>query len=168
MKEKILISIVMGSDSDLPVSKNTTEILDKIHLGYEVNILSAHRTPEETAKYAKGLQKRGIEVVIALAGGAFHLAGVIAAYTTIPVIAVPLAVPPLNGLDSFLSTLQMPRGIPVAVMAVGNWGATNAGIFASEILALKYPSIKVSLSKMRNESSQKVCEQNKKLSCRKK
>ncbi len=168
MKEKILISIVMGSDSDLPVSKNTTEILDKIHLGYEVNILSAHRTPEETAKYAKGLQKRGIEVVIALAGGAFHLAGVIAAYTTIPVIAVPLAVPPLNGLDSFLSTLQMPRGIPVAVMAVGNWGATNAGIFASEILALKYPSIKVSLSKMRKESAQKVCEQNKKLSCRKK
>jgi 5-(carboxyamino)imidazole ribonucleotide mutase len=162
------ISIVMGSDSDLPVAKNTTEVLDKLNVGYEVNILSAHRTPEETAKYAKGLQDKGIEVVIALAGGAFHLAGVIAAYTTIPVIAVPLAVAPFDGLDSFFSTLQMPKGIPVAVMAVGKWGAVNAGIFASEILALKNPSIKKSLIKMRKESAQTVVEKNKKISCKKK
>ena len=168
MKEKVLVSIVMGSDSDLPVAKNTTEVLDKMRVEYEVKILSAHRTPDATAKYAKELQKRGIEVVIALAGGAFHLAGVIAACTTIPVIAVPLAVPPFDGLDSFLSTLQMPRGIPVAVMAVGKWGATNAGIFASEILALRYPPIKESLSQMRKELAQKVSEQNKKLSCKKK
>ena len=168
MKEKVLVSIVMGSDSDLPVAKNTTEVLDKMRVEYEVKILSAHRTPDATAKYAKELQKRGIEVVIALAGGAFHLAGVIAAYTTLPVIAVPLAVPPFDGLDSFLSTLQMPRGIPVAVMAVGKWGATNAGIFASEILALRYPPIKESLIQMRKEFAQKVSEQNKKLSCKKK
>ena len=168
MKEKALVSIVMGSDSDLPVAKNTTEILNKMCIGYEVKILSAHRTPEQTAKYAKGLEKRGVEAVIALAGGAFHLAGVIAAYTTLPVIAVPLSVPPLNGLDSFISTLQMPRGVPVAVMAVGKWGAVNAGIFAGEILALRHQSIKKSLNKMRKESAQRVCEQNKKLSCKKK
>jgi 5-(carboxyamino)imidazole ribonucleotide mutase len=168
MKEKILVSIVMGSDSDLPVSKHTTEVLDKLHVGYEVKILSAHRTPDATAKYAKGLQKQGIEVVIALAGGAFHLAGVIAAYTTLPVIAVPLEIAPFNGLDSFLATLQMPRGVPVAVMAVGKWGAVNAGIFASEILALKYPYIKESLLKMRKKSAKKVFEKNKKLSCKKK
>lgn len=158
----------MGSDSDLPIAKNTTEVLDKMQVGYEVNILSAHRTPNETAKYAKGLKKRGVEVVIALAGGAFHLAGVIAAYTTIPVIAVPLAVAPFDGLDSFFSTLQMPRGIPVAVMAIGKCGATNAGIFASEILALRYPSVRKSLIRMRKELTQKVFEQNKKLSCKKK
>jgi phosphoribosylaminoimidazole carboxylase PurE protein len=168
MKGKILVSIVMGSDSDLPIAKNTTEILDKLRIGYEVKILSAHRTPEQTAKYAKGLKGRGIEVVIALAGGAFHLAGVIAAYTTLPVIAVPLSAPPFNGLDSFLATLQMPRGVPVAVMAVGKWGAVNAGIFASEILALRHSSINKSLSKMRKESAKKVLEKNKKLSCKKK
>lgn len=168
MKEKVLVSIVMGSDSDLPIAKNTTEILDKLNVGYELNILSAHRTPEETAEYAKGLQKRGVETVIAMAGGAFHLAGVIAAYTTLPVIAVPLSVPPLNGLDSFLATLQMPRGVPVAVMAVGKWGAVNAGIFASEILGLKHPSIKESLVKMRKESAKKVVEKNNKISCKKK
>ena len=162
MKKKVSISIVMGSDSDMPIAENTTAILEQLNVGYEVNILSAHRTPEETAKYAKGLKAKGIEAVIALAGGAFHLAGVIAAYTTIPVIAVPLSVPPLNGLDPFLATLQMPRGVPVAVMAVGKWGAVNAGIFASEILALKYPTLKESIKKMRKEAAEKVLEKNKK------
>lgn len=163
MKEKVLVSIVMGSDSDMPIAENTTEILDKLNIGYEVNILSAHRTPEKTAEYAKGLKNRGIEAVIALAGGAFHLAGVVAAYTTLPVIAVPLSVQPFNGLDSFLATLQMPRGVPVAVMAVGKWGAVNAGIFAAEILALKYPPVKESLTKMRKDSAEKVLEKNRKL-----
>ena len=168
MKEKVLISIVMGSDSDMPVAENTIKILDELNVGCEVNILSAHRTPEETAEYAKKLRERGIEAVIALAGGAFHLAGVIAAYTTLPVIAVPLSVPPFNGVDSFLATLQMPRGVPVAVMAVGKWGAVNAGIFAGEILALKHPSVKESLAKMRKESAKKVIEKNKKTTCKKK
>lgn len=107
-------------------------------------------------------------MAIALAGGAFHLAGVIAAYTSIPVVAVPLAIPPFDGWDSLLSTLQMPQGIPVAVMAVGKWGARNAGIFVAEVLALKYPSIKKSIREMRERLSQGIEEKNRKLNWKKK
>ena len=127
------VGIIMGSDSDLPVMKEAANVLDEFGIGYEIKVLSAHRTPELTAEFASGAHKRGIKVIIAGAGGAAHLPGVAAAYHPLPVIGVPLKSKNLDGMDSLLSIVQMPSGVPVATVAIG--GAKNAGILAVQILA---------------------------------
>lgn len=136
----IQVGIVMGSDSDLPVMKEAAEILDKFGIGHEVVIASAHRAPAKTAAYAEGAAERGLAVIIAGAGGAAHLAGVIAALTPLPVIGVPIKTSALGGLDSLYSIVQMPGGIPVATMAIN--GAKNAGILAVQILAVANPELR--------------------------
>lgn len=134
---KPLVSIVMGSDSDLPIMEEAARVLKEFKIPHEMVISSAHRSPRRTAQYARTAERRGIKVIIAGAGWAAHLAGVIASETTLPVIGVPLDTSPLKGIDSFFSTLQMPGGVPVATMAIGKAGARNAGILAVQILALK-------------------------------
>ncbi len=129
--------MVMGSDKDFEVMKEAVRILEEAGVEVETGVMSIHKSPEKTIEYAKSLEKRGVKVIIAGAGGAFHLAGVIAGLTTIPVIAVPLSLPPFEGWDSLLASLQMPSGVPVAVMSVGEWGSRNAALFALRILALK-------------------------------
>ena len=132
---KPLVGIVIGSDSDLPVMQEAAKVLREAGVGCEVRVLSAHRAPEETAGYAKKAGARGLKVLIAGAGGAAHLAGLLAAHSILPVIGVPLDATSLKGVDSFLSTLQMPPGVPVATVSIGKWGARNAGILALQILA---------------------------------
>ena len=129
-----LISVIMGSDSDLPIMQETAQILEEFNIDYEIQIFSAHRTPKETSDYAQNAIDRGLKVIIAGAGGAAHLAGVIAALTTLPVIGVPILGKSFQGLDSLLSMVQMPSGIPVATVAVN--GSKNAGILAVKILAI--------------------------------
>jgi phosphoribosylaminoimidazole carboxylase PurE protein len=136
MPQKKLVSIVMGSDSDLPVVRETTKILEEFGVAYEMNVLSAHRTPEAVRNYAKKLTQRGVRVIVAFAGGAAHLAGVLASHTVLPVIGVPVETKTLKGLDSLLSTVQMPGGVPVATVAIGKGGAKNAALLAAQILAL--------------------------------
>ena len=138
--EKILIGVVMGSTSDSDVMQGCIDVLRELELPYELKVLSAHRTPELTRQYAVSAADRGIEVIIAGAGWAAHLAGFMAAHTILPVIGVPIDSSPLKGMDALLSTVQMPPGIPVATMAVGSGGARNAAVLAAQILALKYPS----------------------------
>jgi 5-(carboxyamino)imidazole ribonucleotide mutase len=131
-----LVAIVMGSTSDLPVMESAFDVMEQFGVPYEVRILSAHRTPDATATYAKALAGRGVRALIAGAGWAAHLAGVMAAHTAIPVIGVPIDSSPLNGIDALLATVQMPPGIPVATMAIGAGGAKNAALFAVQVLAL--------------------------------
>jgi 5-(carboxyamino)imidazole ribonucleotide mutase len=130
------VAIVMGSDSDLEIMREAAKALEQFGIGYEMDVTSAHRSPQRTAEFARQAAGRGIRVVIAGAGGAAHLAGVIAAETTLPVIGVPIPSTALNGLDSLLATVQMPAGIPVATVAIGKAGATNAGILAAQMLAI--------------------------------
>jgi 5-(carboxyamino)imidazole ribonucleotide mutase len=137
--EKPLVGILMGSDSDLPVMEKAGEVLEEMGIPYELEISSAHRLPEKTAKYAKTARKRGIEVLIAGAGMAAHLAGVLASHTTLPVIGVPIKSGALNGADALYSTVQMPPGVPVATVGID--GAKNAAYLACEILSIKYPEI---------------------------
>jgi 5-(carboxyamino)imidazole ribonucleotide mutase len=132
-----LVGIIMGSDSDLPIMEKAAEVLKEMGVPYEIDISSAHRLPDKTAEYAKSARKRGIEVVIAGAGMAAHLAGVIAAHTTLPVIGVPLKSGALNGADALYATVQMPTGIPVATVAID--GAKNAAYLACSILSIKHP-----------------------------
>ena len=139
--QKPLVGVIMGSTSDGDVMQNCTDQLEELEIPHEVKVLSAHRTPEQTREYAESAVDRGLEVVIAGAGWAAHLAGVIAAHTTLPVIGIPIDSSPLNGMDALLATVQMPPGIPVATVALGKGGATNAGVLAAQILALKYPPI---------------------------
>jgi phosphoribosylaminoimidazole carboxylase PurE protein len=134
MKVKVLI--LMGSDSDLPIMKETSKILDDFKISYHMTVSSAHRTPDRTVKLIKEAEKGGVQVIIAGAGAAAHLAGVVAAHTTLPVIGIPIDSSPLKGADALYSTVQMPPGIPVATMAVGKSGAKNAAIFAAQILGL--------------------------------
>ena len=143
---KALVGIVMGSDSDLAVMEEAGKVLKKFGIEYEMTVSSAHRSPQRAARYAQEAEKRGLKVLIAGAGGAARLAGVLASSTILPVIAVPLS-SPLKGLDSFYSNLQMPSGVPLATMGIGKSGAKNAGILAAQILALKYPKIKDNLKK---------------------
>jgi 5-(carboxyamino)imidazole ribonucleotide mutase len=138
-KDQLRVAIVMGSDSDLPVMKQAGEALDKFGIKYEMVVLSAHRTPHESAKYAAEARGRGIRVIIAGAGGAAHLAGAMAAQTELPIIGVPIPIAPLNGQDSLLSTVQMPKGVPVATVAIGN--AFNAGLLAAQILGAGVPEL---------------------------
>ncbi len=136
MRKNPRVAIVMGSDSDLPVMEETLKVLRDAQVCCEVRILSAHRVPAAVAAFAKGACSRGLKVLIAGAGGAAHLAGALAAHTTLPVIGVPLEATRFKGVDAFLSTLQMPPGVPVATVSVGKWGARNAGLLALQILAL--------------------------------
>src|SRR5204863_1781295 len=136
MKNSARVAIVMGSDSDLEIMREAAKALEGFGIAYEMDIASAHRSPARTSEFARNAASRGIRVIIAGAGGAAHLAGVIAAETTLPVIGVPIPSTSLQGLDSLLSIVQMPAGIPVATVAIGKAGATNAGILAAQMLAL--------------------------------
>lgn len=153
------MGIIMGSDNDLPVMKNAAEILDSFFVPNEIKIVSAHRTVERMVTYAKQAKRTGIKVIIAGAGGAAHLPGMVAAITTLPVIGVPIKTTSLDGLDSLLSIVQMPSGIPVATVALN--GAKNAGILACQILALKYKKIDSLLEKYRNELERSVVQKSK-------
>jgi 5-(carboxyamino)imidazole ribonucleotide mutase len=139
----------MGSASDEPVVQETVKTLEQLEIDYEVRVMSAHRTPERVQEYATTARDRGIEVLISAAGGSAALGGVLASWTTIPVIGIPLASSELKGMDALLATAQMPPGIPVACMAVGAWGARNAAFFAAEILGLKYDAIRQAYEKYR-------------------
>ncbi len=140
-----LVGIVMGSRTDLDTLAAGTELLDALQIPYEMRILSAHRTPDETAAWAKGAEARGLEVIIAAAGGAAHLPGVIAAQTVLPVLGVPVDATSLNGLDALLSIVQMPKGVPVGTLAIGKPGAANAALLATAILSLKRPELREKL-----------------------
>lgn len=153
---KTLIAIVMGSKSDWAIMQRAPETLTTLGIGHEVRVTSAHRTPDATFKYASELADRGIELVIAAAGGAAHLAGVMAAKTHLPVLGVPLVSGSLNGLDALLATVQMPAGIPVATFAIGEPGAVNAALFAAATLGNKYPEIKSALLRYRQAQTEKV------------
>ncbi len=141
MDKKPVVSIVMGSDSDLEIMREAGKALEEFGIAYEMDVTSAHRSPARTAKYAREAAGRGIKVIIAGAGGAAHLAGVIAAESTLPVIGVPIPSTSLQGLDSLLAIVQMPGGIPVATVAIGKPGATNAGVLAAQILATGDPAL---------------------------
>ena len=150
------VGVVMGSDSDLPVMEETLKMLKKFDIPYEVTVASAHRTPEKAGRWASSARDRGIKVIIAGAGHAAHLAGVIAAHTTLPVLGVPIDSSALSGLDSLLSTVQMPPGVPVATMAVGKPGAANAGIFAAQILGVSESGTAEKLAEYKTEMAEKV------------
>lgn len=150
------ISIIMGSQSDLGMVKEAINLLKEFKLGFEVKVLSAHRTPKELAEYVEGASKRGIKVFIAAAGGAAALAGVVAAHTTLPVIGIPIETKSLKGLDSLLSTVQMPQGIPVACMAIGKQGAKNAALFALEILGITDKKINAKLMRYKYQMRTKI------------
>ena len=146
-----LVGVIMGSVSDEPVVQATIETLEQMGIDYEARVMSAHRTPEKVHEYAKTARDRGIEVIIAAAGGSAALAGAIASMTTLPVIGIPLASSELKGIDALMSTAQMPPGIPVACMAVGSWGARNAAYYAAQILGLKYDKIRQAYEDYRRE-----------------
>lgn len=150
------IAIIMGSQSDLETMNEAVNLLKEFKMDYEVRVLSAHRSPEEVAKFAKGARKNGIKAIIAGASGAAALAGAIAAHTTLPVIGVPIETSSLKGIDSLLSTAQMPSGVPVASMAIGKAGAKNAAIFALEILGTFDKNIEKKLSIYKKELAKKV------------
>jgi 5-(carboxyamino)imidazole ribonucleotide mutase len=160
---KTLVGIIMGSESDLEVMKESARILDKFLIGYEMNIISAHRTPNVAHEYAMNAEGRGLEVIIAGAGGAAHLAGVIASLTPLPVIGVPMHTEGLGGIDSLLSIAQMPSGVPVATMAIGKAGAKNAAILAAQILGVKFSDTREEVAAFKKEIAEQVMEKNKRL-----
>ncbi|MFW6147138.1 MAG: 5-(carboxyamino)imidazole ribonucleotide mutase [Thermodesulfobacteriota bacterium] len=149
MNNPPLVGVVMGSSSDRQVMEECTNTLEKLAIPFEITVSSAHRSPEQTRNYAIQAQERGIEVIVAGAGWAAHLAGALASHTFLPIIGVPIDSSPLQGMDALLSTVQMPPGVPVATMAIGRGGAVNAAVFAAQILALKYPDIAKRLKKYR-------------------
>ena len=151
-----VISIIMGSQSDLETVKEAIDLLKEFKVGFEVKVLSAHRTPKDLAEYVEEAPKRRVKIFIAAAGGAAALAGVIAAHTTLPVIGVPIETKSLKGLDSLLSTVQMPTGIPVACMAIGKAGSKNAGLFALEILAISDKKIAKKLLRYKENMRKKI------------
>lgn len=153
----------MGSDSDLEIMREAAEALKEFGVGYEIQVLSAHRSPELVRDFIGGARERGLKVIIAGAGGAAHLAGVAAAHTILPVIGVPVNSTPLNGFDSLLSTVQMPAGIPVATVAIGKAGARNAGILAVEMLALSDTELSKKLTEFKKRLAEGVREKNEKL-----
>jgi len=150
------VGIVMGSDSDLEVLRETIKVLDDLRIPHEVVVASAHRTPEQTRRYATRAERRGIRVLIAGAGGAAALPGFLASLTSLPIIGVPINSSPLNGLDALLSIAQMPKGVPVATVAVGKWGAANAGILAAQILALSDAKVRKRLAAFRKAMAAEV------------
>ena len=156
--DKPLIGVIMGSTSDSDVMQGCMNVLQEFDISYEVRVLSAHRTPDLTREYAVSAADRGIEVIIAGAGWAAHLAGFMAGHTILPVIGVPIDSSAFKGLDALLSTVQMPPGIPVATVAVGSGGAINAGVLAAQILALKYPPLAEKLKNYRKDMTEKATE----------
>ena len=158
-----VVGIVMGSDSDLPVMQKALEILTNFDIPAEITVASAHRSPQRVLEYANHASRRGLKVLIAGAGGAAHLAGVLAAETTLPVIGVPIASSPLAGWDALLATVQMPAGVPVATMAVGEAGARNAAIMAAQILAVADEELQERLQRYKEELASKVAEKADKL-----
>ena len=160
--KKPIVSIVMGSDSDLEIMRDAAKMLEEFGIPYEMDVTSAHRSPQRTSEYAREAAGRGVKVIIAGAGGAAHLAGVIAAHTTLPVIGVPIP-SVLDGLDSLLSTVQMPAGIPVATVAIGKAGAANAGILAAQMLALSDPALARKMNAHKEKLERSVEEKSKKL-----
>ena len=163
MPARPIVAIVMGSDSDLEIMREAGKALEEFGIAYEMDVTSAHRSPARTSKFAREAAARGIKVIIAGAGGAAHLAGVIAAETTLPVIGVPIASSSLGGLDSLLATVQMPAGIPVATVAVGKAGATNAGILAAQMLALSDPEVGRKMAVHKEKLARGVEEKSRKL-----
>jgi len=158
MSEQSLVGIVMGSKSDYEVLSAAVEILKALGIPHEARVLSAHRTPDQLFAWVEKATAEGVRVIIAGAGGAAHLAGVIAAKTLVPVLAVPIASTPLNGLDSLLSMVQMPKGVPVATLAIGKPGAANAALFAAEILALNDAALHKKLAEWRAARAKEVLE----------
>ena len=163
MSRKSKVAVVMGSDSDLGVMQDCVEALRDFNIFCEVRILSAHRCPEELVEYVKSLSKKGVQVVIAAAGGAAHLPGVIAAHTDLPVIGVPMETKYLKGIDSLFSIVQMPKGVPVATMSIGEAGAKNAAVFAAEILGLKDKKVSGLLAGFKKEQKQSALKKDKDL-----
>jgi 5-(carboxyamino)imidazole ribonucleotide mutase len=153
---KALVGVIMGSRSDWETMQHTSETLQKLRIPHECRIVSAHRTPDWMAEYAKTAEGRGLEVIIAAAGGAAHLPGMVAAHTALPVLGVPIKSSVLNGVDSLLSIVQMPAGIPVATLAIGKAGAVNAALLAAAILGNKYPTIRLHLTKWREQQTEAV------------
>jgi len=153
------VGLIMGSQSDWPTLKAAAEILDALGITYETKIVSAHRTPDRMASYAKGAQGRGLKVIVAAAGGAAHLPGMTASMTTLPVLGVPVESKALKGLDSLLSIVQMPGGVPVATFAIGESGARNAALHAAAILALSDPHLAARLEVWRKKQTESVAEQ---------
>jgi 5-(carboxyamino)imidazole ribonucleotide mutase len=151
-----LVAVIMGSKSDWETMRQADEVLAQFGVPHECRVLSAHRTPAETAEYVRGAEGRGMEVIIAAAGGAAHLAGVCAAHTVLPVLGVPMESAALKGLDSLLSTVQMPAGIPVGTLGIGGAGARNAALLAVAVLANSRPELREKLRQFRAEQSQKV------------
>ena len=152
----VKVFVILGSDSDLPAMKSTVELLIRFRIPFEITVSSAHRSPQRTHELVGKAEKEGTKVFIAAAGGAAHLAGVIAAETTLPVIGVPLDSSPMQGMDALLSTAQMPPGIPVATMAIGKWGAANAAVLAAQILALGDDDLRSELEKYKRELAEGV------------
>ena len=151
-----IVGIIMGSTSDWETMKHATEALDALGIAYETEVVSAHRTPDKLFDYAEAAEGRGIEVIIAGAGGAAHLPGMVAAKTVLPVLGVPVQSKALNGMDSLLSIAQMPAGIPVGTLAIGNAGATNAALLAAAMLGNKYPDIREALKAYRTAQTERV------------
>ncbi|MGE6489106.1 5-(carboxyamino)imidazole ribonucleotide mutase [Paenisporosarcina sp. NPDC076898] len=154
------IGVIMGSSSDWETMKHTCDILDELQVSYEKKVVSAHRTPDLMFEYAASARTRGIQVIIAGAGGAAHLPGMVASKTTLPVIGVPIQSKALNGLDSLLSIVQMPGGVPVATVAIGKAGATNAGLLAAQMLAMTDQTLAHNLDLRREATKEKVFESN--------
>jgi len=163
MSIKPLIGIIMGSDSDLPTMQEATKVLKQFEIPYEIGVYSAHRSPHRTNEYVRSARDRGLKLIVAGAGSSAHLAGVTAAETTLPVIGVPIDSSPLSGFDALLSTVQMPPGVPVATMGVGKSGATNAAIFAIEVLALGDERLAGKLAEYKAGLEQAVAEKSKKV-----
>ena len=162
-KGKALVGIVMGSDTDYPVMSEAGKTLEKFGIAYEVEVLSAHRTPARAHEYSTSAVSRGLKTIIAAAGAAAHLAGVMAASTTLPVIGVPMATSTLNGLDALLATVQMPAGIPVGTMAIDKAGAVNAAIFAAEIIGTSDSAVAQKLLAHKEDLAKSVAEKNARL-----
>ena len=163
MPKKAAVAVVMGSDSDWPVMSEAAKLLAEFGIGCTVDVMSAHRTPDKAHKWASSAAQRGVKVIIAAAGGAAHLAGVVAANTTLPVIGVPMVGWALDGLDALLSTVQMPGGIPVATVSIGKAGAKNAAILSAEILALSSAALRKKLSAYRQKMSSDVAAKSRKV-----
>ncbi len=161
-----LVAVIMGSSSDMDTMRHTTDVLDEFDIPHEVAVMSAHRTPDRTTKYAEEAAGRGIQVIIAGAGGAAHLAGVLASKTVLPVIGIPIQSKALNGLDSLLSIVQMPRGVPVATVAIGEAGAANAGLLAVQIMATARQDLRDRLAEYRAELARRVEQQSAELTGR--
>lgn len=163
MRNKAQVAVLMGSDSDWEVMSRAVRRLEEFEITSDVQVMSAHRTPERVAKYASSARGRGVSVMIVGAGAAAHLAGVVAAHTTLPVIGVPLAATSLQGLDALLATVQMPAGVPVATVAIGASGAENAAILAAQILALQDKRLAARLQRFKVEMGTKVEDKNRRL-----